>query len=59
VYILKDGCIVDKGTFDELRKYSLVFQEIWHHQDTQKTGDQVPSAVSIGPNIVLPEVKRA
>jgi len=32
VYILKDGAIVDKGTPDELERYSLIFKEIREHQ---------------------------
>lgn len=32
VYILKDGSVVDEGKFDDLRRYSLVFKEMWEHQ---------------------------
>jgi ABC-type multidrug transport system fused ATPase/permease subunit len=32
VYILKDGAVVDEGTFEDLKRYSLVFQEMWTHQ---------------------------
>ncbi|HYG39030.1 MAG TPA: ABC transporter ATP-binding protein [Cytophagales bacterium] len=33
VYILKNGSIVDQGTFEELRRRSLVFNEMWKHQE--------------------------
>jgi ABC-type bacteriocin/lantibiotic exporter with double-glycine peptidase domain len=59
VYILKDGCIVDKGTFDELRRYSLVFKELWDHQMAEiKSQEKVPDAM-LDPTMVLKEVKRA
>lgn len=32
VYILKDGSVIDEGTFDDLKRYSLVFKEMWDHQ---------------------------
>jgi len=32
VYILKDGTVVDKGTPDELERYSLIFKGIREHQ---------------------------
>lgn len=41
IYILRNGQVVDQGTFDDLNRYSLVFQEMWVHQraDTpQETG---------------------
>jgi ABC-type multidrug transport system fused ATPase/permease subunit len=55
IYILKDGCIVDKGTFEELRKYSLVFKEVWEHQISE------PKEIdaSIEPTFVLPDERRA
>ena len=27
------GHIVEEGTFEELRQYSQVFQELWRHQE--------------------------
>ena len=33
VYILENGCIVDEGSFEELRANSTVFQELWRHQE--------------------------
>lgn len=32
VYILKDGTVIDEGKFDDLKRYSLVFKEMWEHQ---------------------------
>jgi ABC-type multidrug transport system fused ATPase/permease subunit len=37
VYILKNGRIVDEGTFAALRKNSAIFNELWRHQE-DKTG---------------------
>ena len=33
VYVLKNGHIVDEGTFSELRMKSEYFQELWKHQE--------------------------
>lgn len=33
VYVLKDGKIVDEGTFVFLKEESLVFRELWKHQE--------------------------
>jgi ABC-type multidrug transport system fused ATPase/permease subunit len=59
VYILKDGCIVDKGTFEELRRYSLVFKELWDHQIAEIKAQENKPDIALQPNIMLPEVKRA
>ncbi len=32
VYILAGGHVIDEGTFEELRHRSLIFQEMWQHQ---------------------------
>ena len=32
IYILKNGSVIDEGTFDNLKRYSLVFQDMWRHQ---------------------------
>jgi len=32
VYILRQGYVVDEGTFEHLRNNSPVFQELWKHQ---------------------------
>jgi ABC-type multidrug transport system fused ATPase/permease subunit len=39
IYVLKNGSVIDEGTFDDLKRYSLVFQEMWRHQlaDTPDT----------------------
>ena len=33
VYVLRDGKIVDEGTFEELRNNSPIFNELWRHQE--------------------------
>lgn len=59
VYVLKDGCIADKGTFEDLRRYSLVFKELWDHQVAEiKTHENI-AEVTAPPNMILQEVKRA
>jgi ABC-type multidrug transport system fused ATPase/permease subunit len=37
VYILKNGSVVDEGTFEDLKRRSLVFNELWDHQNTEVT----------------------
>ncbi|GAB4036225.1 ABC transporter ATP-binding protein [Spirosoma jeollabukense] len=32
IYIMRDGKIVDEGSFSTLRQYSPIFQEMWEHQ---------------------------
>lgn len=32
IYILRNGQVVDEGTFEQLNRSSLVFQEMWVHQ---------------------------
>ncbi|MGC1240659.1 MAG: ABC transporter ATP-binding protein [Chryseosolibacter sp.] len=32
IYILRNGQVVDEGSFEHLNRYSLVFQEMWVHQ---------------------------
>ena len=39
VYILQNGHIVDHGTFQDLRKRSVVFNELWRHQEEKKEGE--------------------
>ncbi|GGM86371.1 long-chain-fatty-acid--CoA ligase [Dyadobacter beijingensis] len=33
VYILRDGHLIDEGTFDDLYRNSPVFQDLWRHQE--------------------------
>jgi len=35
VYILREGRVVDEGTFQHLRQNSLIFQSMWEHQKTR------------------------
>ncbi|MFM8832463.1 MAG: ATP-binding cassette domain-containing protein, partial [Cytophagales bacterium] len=32
VYVLKDGQVVEEGTFEELKSSGAIFQELWRHQ---------------------------
>jgi ATP-binding cassette subfamily B protein len=34
IYILRNGAVVEEGSFEELKRYSLVFNELWEHQAT-------------------------
>ncbi|MCB0598058.1 MAG: ABC transporter ATP-binding protein [Lewinellaceae bacterium] len=38
VYVLENGRVVDEGTFEYLRANSLVFQELWKHQEESVVG---------------------
>ena len=42
IYILRNGQVVDEGTFDHLNRYSLVFQEMWVHQKADLIPDTYP-----------------
>lgn len=35
VYILQNGEVVDEGNFKELRSRSIIFREMWQHQEEQ------------------------
>ena len=59
VYILKDGCVADKGTFEELRKYSLVFKELWDHQVSEIKSNETTDEGAAALSVVLQEAKRA
>jgi ABC-type multidrug transport system fused ATPase/permease subunit len=32
IYILRNGAVIEEGTFEELKRSSLVFNELWEHQ---------------------------
>ncbi|MGV3600053.1 MAG: ABC transporter ATP-binding protein [Dyadobacter fermentans] len=34
IYILRDGHLIDEGTFDDLYRNSPIFQDLWQHQET-------------------------
>ena len=34
VYVMRNGHIIDEGTFVYLRQHSLIFQAMWQHQQT-------------------------
>jgi ABC-type multidrug transport system fused ATPase/permease subunit len=37
VYILRNGAVVDEGPFEDLKRYSLVFKELWEHQHAEES----------------------
>jgi ATP-binding cassette subfamily B protein len=37
IYILRDGRLIDEGSFTKLMQQSTVFQEMWQHQKVHKT----------------------
>lgn len=39
IYIMKNGAVVDEGNFEDLKRYSLVFKEMWDHQAVSETED--------------------
>lgn len=50
IYILRNGQVVDEGSFEHLNKYSLVFQEMWVHQRAD-TGHEDPGYIHL--NVAL------
>jgi ATP-binding cassette, subfamily B, bacterial len=52
VYILKDGSVVDEGPFEDLKRYSLVFKEMWEHQQTE-TNIGIEGVIPIAPDSVI------
>jgi ABC-type bacteriocin/lantibiotic exporter with double-glycine peptidase domain len=55
VYILKNGSVVDEGPFEELKRYSLVFKEMWEHQNTETTVEPVleDGIIPLAPSTVI------
>lgn len=47
VYIMKDGSVIDEGTFEHLRRYSLVFKEMWEHQLIDEPQDYPPLNIAL------------
>ncbi|RAV98924.1 ABC transporter ATP-binding protein [Pseudochryseolinea flava] len=44
IYILKNGNIIDEGTFADLTRYSLVLQEMMQHQTEE---DKTPASLNV------------
>lgn len=42
IYILRSGVVVDEGSFEELKRYSLVFKEMWEHQVIEAANNNKP-----------------
>ena len=34
IYIMHEGAVIDQGTLEDLKRYSLVFKEMWQHQQS-------------------------
>jgi ABC-type bacteriocin/lantibiotic exporter with double-glycine peptidase domain len=39
VYIMRNGVVIDEGSFEDLKRYSLVMQEMWQHQTTRENAE--------------------
>jgi ATP-binding cassette, subfamily B, bacterial len=37
IYIMREGLVIDEGSFEDLNRYSLVFKEMWNHQAAAQT----------------------
>lgn len=51
VYILKNGRVIDEGSFEDLGRYSLVFKDMWEHQS--KVGNTIAENVVAPLNVAL------
>lgn len=49
IYILRNGQVVDEGTFEHLNRSSLVFQEMWVHQrsDAAQEAPAYPQLIAL------------
>ena len=41
IYILRDGSVIDEGSFEDLKRYSLVFKEMLEYQAAGNTSEEV------------------
>lgn len=53
VYILRNGLVVDEGPFEQLKRYSLVFKEMWEHQKTEKETLPEEGVIPLDPGPVI------
>jgi len=53
IYVLRDGIIIDEGSFENLSRYSLVFQEMWQHQAVELTEEVVTEDLYPKLNVAL------
>lgn len=53
VYILRNGSVVDEGPFEQLKRYSLVFKEMWEHQKTENTPVIEEGIIPLAPASVI------
>lgn len=42
IYILRNGEVVDEGSFDHLSQFSLTFKEMWAHQQAENAQEVYP-----------------
>src|SRR5690606_24985415 len=59
VYILRNGSVVDEGPFEQLKRYSLVFKELWEHQNTEAVADTAVTEEGIIPLTPSPAISAA
>jgi ABC-type bacteriocin/lantibiotic exporter with double-glycine peptidase domain len=50
VYILRNGAVVSEGSFEELKRCSLVFKELWEHQQVESDPVVTPAMVPAQPD---------
>jgi ATP-binding cassette subfamily B protein len=54
IYILRNGEVIDEGSFDDLSKYSLVFKEMWdQHSSVTKAAQESELEEFVGLNVAL------
>jgi ABC-type multidrug transport system fused ATPase/permease subunit len=54
IYILRNGEIIDEGSFDDLSKYSLVFKEMWdQHSSVTTSTRESRQEEFVGMNLAL------
>jgi ATP-binding cassette, subfamily B, bacterial len=47
IYVLKNGSVIDEGSYDFLKRFSLVFQEMLEHQNTTAGEGYSPLSVAL------------
>lgn len=51
IYIMREGVVIDEGSFEDLSRYSLVFKEMWNHQAAAQKADTQPVAAEDYPTL--------
>lgn len=49
IYVLRNGAIIEEGSFEDLKRFSLVFQEMWNHAaaEIQPTSDAIQAKLNV------------